>query len=129
MIKILTSYDMTMILWCYSQNSEIYISILQLCKTNITCNFTSFPRTWRHTTFNFTVLFQTATFEMQRYLFSAYVTSFSACVTSFSAYHFPVLFKKKIHFHHNVFFTSFIIFLNFHFRPRIYFYYQYYSIL
>ena len=53
---------------------------------------------------------------MQRNLFSAYVTSFSA-------YHFPVLFHtKKISFSsQNLFFTSFIIFLNFHFRPRMYF--------
>ena len=72
----------------YSQNSEIYINILKLCKTNITCNFTCFPPTWRHKTFHFTVLFQTATFEMQRYLFSAYITSFFA-------YHFPVLFEKN----------------------------------
>jgi hypothetical protein len=50
---------------------------------------TCFLRTWCHKAFHFTVLFQTATFEMQRYLFSAYITSFSA-------YHFPVLFKKKI---------------------------------
>jgi hypothetical protein len=80
--------------------------------------FADFPRliphTWRHKKFHFTVLFQTATFEMQRNLFSAY--------------HFPVLFKKN-HFRHNLFFTSFIIFLNFYFRPRMYFYYQYYSML
>jgi hypothetical protein len=30
----------------YSQNSEIYINILKLCETNITCNVTCFPRTW-----------------------------------------------------------------------------------
>jgi hypothetical protein len=34
----------------YSQNSEIYVNILKLCKTNITCNFACFPRTWRHLT-------------------------------------------------------------------------------
>ena len=55
---------------------------------------------------------------MQRYLFSA-------CMTSFSAYHFPVFFHKISFSSQNLFFTSFIIFLNFHFRPRIYFYYQY----
>jgi hypothetical protein len=47
-----------------------------------------------HKTFHFTVLFQTATFEMQRHLFSAYVTSFSTYVTSFSVYQFPVPFQK-----------------------------------
>jgi hypothetical protein len=41
-----------------------------------------------HDTIHFIVHFQTATFEMQRYLSSAYVTSFSA-------YHFPVLFHKN----------------------------------
>jgi hypothetical protein len=48
-----------------------YFFKLQRLKCNVTC----FPRTWRHKTFHFTVLFQTATFEMQRYLFSAYMTS------------------------------------------------------
>jgi hypothetical protein len=85
MIQILTSYAMTMILWCLlSEQWNLYINILKLCKTNITCNVACFPRTWCHKTFHFTVLFQTATFEIQRYLFSVYVTSFSA-------YHFPVL--------------------------------------
>jgi hypothetical protein len=58
-----------------------------------------------HKTFHFTVLFQTATFEMQRYyLFSADMTSFSAYMKSFSAYHFPVLFHKQINFRHRIFF-------------------------
>ena len=96
----------------------LIINILKLCKTNITCNITCFPRTWCHKTFHFTVLFQTTTFEIQRYLFSGYMTSFSA-------YHLPVVLKKKSFSSQNLFFTSFIIFLDFHFRPRIYFYYQY----
>jgi hypothetical protein len=41
----------------YSQNSEIYINIVKLCKTNITGNITCFPRTWRHKKFHFTVFF------------------------------------------------------------------------
>ena len=53
-------------------------------------------RKCRHKTFHATVLFQTATFEMQRYLFSAY--------------QFPVLLKKKSFSSHNLFYTSFIIF-------------------
>jgi hypothetical protein len=88
MIKILLHTSWLWYCGVYSQNSEIYINIWKLCKTNITGNVTCFPRTWRHKTFHFTVLFQTATFEMQRNLFSAYVTSFSA-------YHFPVLFHTK----------------------------------
>jgi hypothetical protein len=69
---------MTMIFWCLlSEQWNLYRHI-KICKTNITCNVTCFPGKWRHKTFHFTVLFQTATFEMQRYLFSAYVTSFSA---------------------------------------------------
>jgi hypothetical protein len=94
-----------MVLWCYSQNSEIYINILKLCKTNITCNVTCFPRTRRHKTFHFTVLFQTATFEMQRNLFFAYVTLFSA-------YHFPVLLKK------NIIFVTESIFYKFYYFPK-----------
>jgi hypothetical protein len=83
---------------------------LKLCKTNITCNVTCLPRTWRHKTFHFTILFQTATFEMQRYLSSAYMTSFPA-------YHFPVL-KKKSFSWQNLFFISFIIFLKFSFSSQ-----------
>jgi hypothetical protein len=90
MIKILTDAPWLWYCGVYSQNSETYINIFKLCKTNITCNVTCFPRTWRHKTFHFTVFFfSNATFEMQRYLFSAYVTSFSA-------YSFPVLLKKFI---------------------------------
>ena len=85
MIKILTLYAMTMILWCLlSEQWNLYKHI----KTNITCNVTCFPRTWRHKTFHLIVLFQTATFEIQRYLFSTYMTSFSA-------YNFPELFQQQ----------------------------------
>jgi hypothetical protein len=86
MIKILTSYAITMLLWCLLSEQWNLCEHIKLCKTNITCNVTCFPRTWRHKTFHFTVLFSTATFEIQRCLFSAYMTSFPA-------YHFPVLFK------------------------------------
>jgi hypothetical protein len=89
----------------YSQNSEIYINILKLCKTNITCNVTCFSCTWRHKTFPFTVLFQTATFEMQRHLFSAYMTSFPP-------YRFPLLFQ-------NIFiFVTESIFYKFYYFPQ-----------
>jgi hypothetical protein len=85
-------------------NSEIYITILKLSKTNITCNVTCFPRIWRHKTFHFTVLFQTATFEMQRYLFSAYMTSFS-CLS------FSRTFSKNI-------FVTESIFYKFYYFPK-----------
>jgi hypothetical protein len=66
--------------------------------------FADFPRliphTWRNKKFHFTVLFQTATFEMQRNLFSAY--------------HFPVLFKKKS-------FSSQSIFYKFYYFPKFLF--------
>jgi len=100
MITILTSYAMTMILWCLLSEQWNLYKILKICKMNITCNVSCFPRTWRHKTFNFTVLFQTATFEMQRYLFSAYMTSFSA-------YHFPVFFRNIF-----IFVTESIFFLS-----------------
>jgi hypothetical protein len=52
-------------------------------------------------TFHFPVIFQTATFEMQRYLFSAYRfpvffqnTTFEMQRYLFSVYHLPVLFQK-----------------------------------
>ena len=49
---------MTMILWCLLSEQWNLINILNLCKTNITCNVTCYPRTWRHKTCHFTVLFQ-----------------------------------------------------------------------
>ena len=63
----------------YSQNSEIYIIILKLCKTNITCNVTCFPRTCRHKTFHFTVLFQTATFGKYERKISWIVERYGQC--------------------------------------------------
>ena len=76
---------------------------------------------------------------MQSFLFSAYMTSYEISfyrtffkpqrlkcnVSCFPRTwrHFPrIIFPyfKKNHFRHNLFFTSFIIFLNFHFRPRMY---------
>jgi hypothetical protein len=56
---------------------------------------------------------------MQRYLFSAYVTSFSTYVTSFSAYHFPVLFQNKNSFSsQNLFFNKFYYFPKFSFSAQ-----------
>jgi len=46
---------------CHHHHLSTNINILKLCKANITCNVTCFPRTSRHKTFHFTVLFQTAT--------------------------------------------------------------------
>jgi hypothetical protein len=105
---------MTMILWCLLSEQWNLYKHIKICKTNITCNVICFPRTWRHKTFHFTVLFQTATFEMQRYLFSAYVTSFSA-------YHFPVLFQTKIPFRHRIYLYKFYCFPKFSFSAQILF--------
>ena len=57
------------------------------------CSVTCFPRTWSHFPRTSHVIFR---------------VSFSRTL-------------KKNHFRHNVFFTSLIIFLNFQFRPRMYF--------
>ena len=86
-------------MWCLlSEQWNLY-------KHSETCNLTCFPRTWRHKTSHFTVLFQTATFEMQRYLFSP-------CMTSFFAYHIPVLFQ-------NIFiFVTESIFYKFYYFPQ-----------
>jgi hypothetical protein len=46
-----------MVLWCLLSEQWNLYNILKLCKTNITCNVTCFPRTWRHKKFHFIVLF------------------------------------------------------------------------
>ena len=62
---------------CHHHHLSTNINILKLCKANITCNVTCFPRTSRHKTFHFTVLFQTATLLVFRVRDVIFRVSFS----------------------------------------------------
>ena len=102
MFKILTAYAMTMIMWCLlSEQWNLYkhINILKLCKTNITCNVTCFPCTWRHQTFHFTVLFQME-------LLKCNVTCFPRTWRHFPRNIFPYFFYKSSILSQNLFLLS-----------------------
>jgi hypothetical protein len=75
---------------------------------------------------------QTATFEILRYLFSAYHFPVLVQITTFEILrylcnvikHFPVLFQKQIHFRHIIYFLQVLYFIYFYNKM-----YQYYIML
>jgi hypothetical protein len=101
------------------------------------CSIFSNHNGWNETLLVFRVLFsriffQTATFEILRYLFSAYHFPVLVQIATFEILrylcdvikHFPVLFQKQIHFCHRIYFLQVLYFIYFYYKM-----YQYYSML
>ena len=104
MIKIPTSYAVTMILWCLlPEQWNIYKHIKTLWNEHNLQRY-MFSAYMTHKTSHFTELFQTATFEMQRYLFSRTWRHFPRIM-------FPYFYKKII-------FVTESIFYKFYYFPQ-----------